>query len=300
MAHLTNAFSLNTIENGTFKPSRIPHALAIAGLSATFLAALYSGWGDNSLPDFAAWTASGWALLALLSALLVTPRRFVQGYLLSLLPFLIAWRVAAMNGAWALMVVASLTAVVLVLQFADCVATDWRKLRGRPDAWLGTLAWQATLVRLCFGLNELCHSTEKLFAGVGSFNTLVHGFQGFGLGAYAAAFVVLGGMIELVSAISVGLGLLARLGAGLSLVYFLTATIGFGGEWARGYAWASPGGGGWEYVMLLLVVFSGVMMTGAGRFSIDDWLLRQRVLPDWSWRLCTNALGRHSVRHEGL
>jgi len=269
-------------------PAHVPLALARLALAATWLAALYCGWGDGSLPDFAAWSAALWSGLALVSALWLTPRVFTLGYLVSLLGFLIAWRVAAMNGALILMGVASLAAVVLVLQFIDCMASDWRRNQARQGAWLGTLLWQMTLVRLYFGLNELGHATEKLFAGLGSFHTLEHGFQGFGITHGAGLFVVLGGLIELASGISVGLGLFARLGALLSVVYFLVATLGFGGEWARGYAWASPGGGGWEYVMMLLVVFGSVMMTGAGKFSIDGWLLQRGVLPQWLVRCCTN------------
>ncbi|MBD1551105.1 DoxX family protein [Pseudomonas typographi] len=273
------------------RPTRVPHRLATLSIAAALVAAVYCGWGDHSLPDFAAWSSTLWLVVALVSALLITPRVFTVGYLLSLLPFLIAWRVAAMNGALVLQWVASIAAVVLLLQFIDCVASDWPRNRGRPGAWLGTLLWQATLVRLCFGLNELCHSTEKIFAGLGSFHHLEQGFQGLGITHGAGLFVVLGGLIELASAISVGLGLFARLGALVSLVYFLVATVGFGGEWSRGYAWASPGGGGWEYVMMLLVVFGGVMLTGAGKFSLDGWLLQRGAVPRPLVPLCTNAEG---------
>ncbi|EIK96158.1 DoxD-like family protein [Pseudomonas sp. M47T1] len=278
------------------RPTRLPQWPAVIGIAATLIVTLYCSLVTHSLPDFAAWSSSLWLVVALASAVFITPRLFTVGFLVSLLPFLIAWRVAAMNGAMPVLWVASFTAVVLVLQFIDCAASDWQRHRGRPEAWLNTLLWQATIVRLCFGLNELCHSSEKIFAGLGSFHTLEHGFQGLGIAHGAALFVVLGGLIELASAISVGQGLFARLGALLSLVYFLVATLGFGGEWTRGYAWATPGGGGWEYVMLLLVVFGGVWVTGAGKFSIDGWLLRQAIVPGWLQVLCTNAEGRVSGR----
>ncbi|QXI30892.1 DoxX family protein [Pseudomonas vanderleydeniana] len=280
---------------GILKPSTVPHALSVAGLAATLLASVYCGWGNHSLPDFAAWSSTLWSCVALLSAVLITPRAFVPGFLISLLPFLIAWRVAAMNDAQVMVWVASLAAVPLLLQFIDCVMGDLRRDRGKSAAWLGTLLWQATVVRLYFGLNELCHSSEKIFAGLGWFHKLEVGFQGFGLGEAAAAFVVLGGLIEFASAVSVGLGLFARLGAFVSLIYFLVATIGFGGEWSRGYAWASPGGGGWEYVMLLLVVFAGVLATGAGKFSLDGWLLGRGLFPRRLMPLAVNARG---ARHD--
>lgn len=275
----------------TLKPSVVPQWLAVIAIAATLAASVYCSWVDHSLPDFAAWSSMLWLVVALLSALLITPRVFTVGFLVSLLPFLIAWRVAAMNNARVLQWVASIAFIALVAQLIDCIATDWKRNRGRPGAWLGTLLWQATLVRLYFGLNELGHSTEKIFAGMDSFHALEKGFQGFGLTHTAAIFVVLGGLTELVSAISVGLGLYARLGAFISLGYFLVATVGFGGEWARGYAWATAGGGGWEYVMLLLVFFGSVMLSGAGKFSIDGWLLQRGAVPQRLLPLVTNSQG---------
>ncbi|MGE8047102.1 DoxX family protein [Pseudomonas monteilii] len=295
------ALTLDTVDGAyatdyrILKPSVMPNALSVVGLAATLLASIYCSWVNNSLPDFAAWSSTLWLCVALCSALLITPRVFAPGYLLSLLPFLIAWRVAAMNDAKVMVWVASLAAVPLFLQFVDCALSDLRRNRGKATAWLGTLLWQVTLVRLYFGLNELCHSSEKIFAGVDWFHRLEAGFQGFGLGEAAAAFVILGGLIELASAISVGLGLFARAGALLSLIYFLVATVGFGGEWSRGYAWASPGGGGWEYVMLLMVVFVGVMFTGAGKFSLDGWLIRNGWMPRKLMPLAVNAEGADKI-----
>lgn len=286
---LHNAEGAYAEDYDCLKPSVVPQWLAILALAVTLMVALYCSFIEHSLPDFAAWTTSACLLLALMSTLLITPRIFAVGFLLSLAPFLLAWRIAAINGAHLLTYTAGIAVIVLMLQLADCIVTDCRRHRHLPAAWLGTLLWQTTVVRLCFGLNELCHSAEKIFAGQGSFHALEKAFQGLGFNQYAAVFVVLGGLTELASAISVGLGLFARLGAAISLLYFLVATVGFGGEWTRGYAWGTAGGGGWEYVMLLLVVFGGVMMTGAGKFSLDGWLLRRNVLPGWAVGLCTNA-----------
>lgn len=288
---------LDTVEGASasdyaqLKPSTMPHSVSLVGLTATLLAAVYCGWGNHALPDFAAWSSTLWMGVALLSAVLITPRVFAPGYLLTLSAFLLAWRVAAMNDAQVMVWVASIAAIPIFLQFVDCALSDLRRDRSKPGAWLGTLLWQATLVRMYFGLNELCHSAEKIFAGMGWFHKLEAGFQGFGLGEMAAAFVILGGLIEFASAVSVGLGLFARLGAFFSLIYFLVATVGFGGEWSRGYAWASPGGGGWEYVMLLMIVFGGVMMTGAGKFSLDGWLLHRRLIPRRLVPLAVNSQG---------
>lgn len=255
------------------KPQRMPNWMSVTGIVLTLMSALYSGFLQGALPDLAAWFCTFWFCIALISSVAVTPRVFVPGYLISVLAYLLAWRIAAMHGAQTVMVMASLGAIPLALQFVDCCLHDLRGNRGRPGAWLGALLWQFTMVRMTFGLNELCHSAEKLFAGHDSFSHMVQAFQSLGLVQGAAVFVILGGLVELTSAISVGLGLFARSGAVLSLVYLLVATIEYGGEWTRGYAWASAGGGGWEYVMLLIVVFNGVMIVGAGKFSIDGWMI---------------------------
>lgn len=298
---MNNAFLPMAVVDGVsardyhlLKPAHMPQWLATLAFAVTLMAALQCGWGDHSLPDFAAWSAALGLGIAVLSAAFVTPRNFTVGYLLSLLPFLIAWRVSVMNGAWTVVWAASFTAVVLVLQFVDCLVSDWRRERHSASAWLGTLLWQMTIVRMVFGLNELCHSSEKIFAGMGSFHALEQGFRHLGFAEWAGLFVVLGGLTELAAAVSVGLGLFARLGALVSIVYFLVATVGFGGEWSRGYAWATAGGGGWEYVMMLLAVFGSVMLTGAGKFSIDGWLLRRRLLPQALEVLCVNKAGRES------
>lgn len=57
------------------------------------------------------------------------------------------------------------------------------------------------------------------------------------------------------------------------------------------YAWASPGGGSWEYVMLLMVVFAGVMVIGDGKFSLDGWLLRRGWMSRRLMWLAFNANG---------
>lgn len=274
------------------KPSLTPQWLATLALGVTLLAAVYSSWVAHSLPDFAAWTAPILLLIAMLSALLISPRVFAVGYLISLLTFLIAWRIAVMNDAQALVWIASVTSLVLLAQLIDCVVGDWRRNLGVPGAWFGTLVWQATIVRMYFGLNEIGHGTEKIFAGMGSFHHLVDIFQSLGLGSIAPVFVVLAGLTELLLALTVGLGLLTRLGGFIGLGYFLVATVGFGGEWARGYSWATPGGGGWEYVMMLLVVFGSVMLSGAGKFSLDGWLLSRDLIPKWLRVAATNGEGR--------
>lgn len=261
------------------KPAQVPLWCATAGLAATLVATIHSAWIVPTLPDFAAWSCVLALVLACASALFIMPRAFCPGFLIALLPFLLAWRVAAMNGAAPVEWVASFASVPLLALFFDCMRSDIRRDAARPGAWLGTLVWQMTIVRLYFGLNELGHSSEKIFAGLASFHKLTAIFHSFGIGDAAPLFVIAGGLIELASAISVGLGLFARLGAFVSVVYFLVATVGYGHEWTRGYAWATAGGGGWEYVMMLLVVFGSVMFAGGGEILARRLAAAARAYP---------------------
>ncbi|MFJ4156238.1 DoxX family protein [Pseudomonas sp. NPDC089752] len=269
------------------KPQRTPNWASATGIALALMSALYEGFILGTLPDLAAWFCTFWFGIALACSVTVTPRVFALGYLISMLAYLLAWRIAALHSAQTVMVIASLGAIPLALQFVDCCLHDLRESRGRPGAWLGAVLWQFTLIRMTFGLNELCHSAEKLFAGQEAFEHMVHAFQALGIAQGAALFVILGGLIELASAVSVGLGLFARVGGFVSLIYMVVATVGFGGEWARGYAWASSGGGGWEYVLLLLVVFSSVSAVGAGKFSIDGWMLSKGLVRRLRF-FCTN------------
>lgn len=260
-------------------PSLVPNAIVQTAIGMTLIASIYSSWISGQLPDFAAWSSTLSLVIALCSALFVSPRVFRVGYLISLLFFVIAWRVAAMNSVTLMEWVAGIAFLPFLAQFAEVIVRAWQRARLSGHVSATVLSWQMTTIRMVFGLNELGHATEKIFAGEASFHTLVKGFQGFGLGHAAALFVIVGGLTEFASAVSVGLGFFARLGALMSVVYFLVATVGFGHEWTRGYEWSTNGGGGWEYVMLILVVFSAVLLGGAGKFSIDSWLLQRGLIP---------------------
>ncbi|WP_435637069.1 DoxX family protein [Carnimonas bestiolae] len=87
----------------------------------------------------------------------------------------------------------------------------------------------------------------------------------------AAVMMIAAGIVEFSLAISVGLRLLTRAGGLLGVIYFLIATVVFGGEWSSGYRWNTPNGG-WEYVLLILVVFGSTAYVDAGKFSLDGWL----------------------------
>lgn len=270
----------------------------------------------GQIEDFgAAWTILLLAL-SLAVSIWVTPRHFVVGFLVSLLPFLIVWRIAAMAGGqtvdgdwvivgdrpWLLMFACGIALVAFVAEYA----LAWRHdLRTRTqDVWLLNLAWGAALVRIFFGYNELGHATEKIFAGHASWSFMtdvVFGPLGesasgpFGLlGTVPGFFVALAGVIEITFGFLVGAGLLTRFGGALGVGYLVLATLVYGGEWVAGYGWS---GGGWEYPALMIVFFASFVFTGAGPFSIDHRLATAGRMPAWARRL---ALPRSAAGTEEL
>lgn len=275
----------------SLRPSHIPHILGSIAVAVSLIVAIYCAKVQHTLPDFAAWSAIGSLCLSLFVSVALTPRIFCVGFLFELLFLLLAWRVAAMNGALPLMVASSIAAIILFSELVDCIVTDWKAMAGRPGAWFENLLWQATVVRMFFGFNEIGHAVEKIFAGKRSFETLVSLFHHFGIGNNATKFVVVGGLIEFASAIGVGTGLFTRLAGAGSALYVLIATMGYGGEWTRGYGWATAGGGGWEYVMLILTLFLSLTIAGGGKFSVDGWLINRGLIQRSLLWLCTTRAG---------
>lgn len=286
-------------------PAGVPDIYVQVCLGVTLLVGLYTVFIAHQIHDFgAAWTIVLLAL-ALAISIWVTPKHFTVGFLTSLLPYLIVWRIAAMAGGtdetgadgtvewtisgprpWALMVVCLITLVPFVLQFAAVWRND---LRHRTEnVWLFNLVWGFTLVRIYFGFNELGHATEKIFAGHDSWAHMTYQVSGpmgtdavapFSLlGQAPGFFVVLAGIIEIAVGLGIGFGFMTRLAGLGGVVYLLLATIAYGGEWFNGYGWA---GAGWEYPMLLIVFFGSFALTGAGPFSVDHWLLANDRMPKW-------------------
>jgi putative oxidoreductase len=195
------------------------------------------------------------------------------------------------------MIVSAVVFVPFALQFIAVWRNDRRHLRN--DAWLENLVWGATLVRVYFGFNELGHATEKIFAGYHSWSHMTNDvFAPFAaktfppftlLSSAPGLFVIIAGLIEFALAIGIGFGFMTRLAGAGGVLFLLIATIGYGKEWFNGYGWA---GAGWEYVMLLIVFFISFVFTGAGKFSIDSWLLANNLAPKWLIPLGFTKSGR--------
>ncbi|MGA2961998.1 MAG: serine/threonine-protein kinase [Candidatus Korobacteraceae bacterium] len=126
--------------------------------------------------------------LSLVISVLVTPKNFAVGFVTSLLPFVIAWRVGAMTNVPPGMFVGSGGMVGFAAQIFDCMRND--QINYKADGWLGDMQWQMTLVRIYFGFNEVGHCTEKLFTGDAWFHRLVEVFARYGLTHSTSSFVI--------------------------------------------------------------------------------------------------------------
>ena len=222
-----------------------------------------------------------WLALSVAITMLVTPRFLVAGFLGGLMAMLIGWRIAGLHGVaivtWPLLA----AFIAFVFQFFDCLRRD----RARDGAaFMSASDWHLTLLRIYIGFDLVPHCTEKLFAGPGPRLDDVKAFAGMGL-PYPEFFVVLGGLCELGIVIGIGLGLLTRLAAPCAALYFFIATV-IGGHFHNGFIWANTGGG-WEYPLLMMVLFLTFMPRGAGPFSLDGAFGRAELMPSSLRRLAT-------------
>lgn len=273
-------------------PTRVPYSLVSVLIAITLCVVVYCGFVSNQLPDFSAYTATLLMLLSLIISIVVTPKNFTVGFLTSLLPYMIGWRIGAMLNVSLIMTVAPFALVAFIGQFIDCVHNDW--INDKQDRWFGNSQWQITLVRIYFGFNWTGHFTEKLFAGSASFQHLEQVFFNYGLTHYTALFVIIGGLVELSVAIGVGMGLLTRLAGFGGMAYVLVANF-FGGHFFNGYTWNSKPNGGWEYILLLVVFFGSFMLSGSGKFSLDGWLISRNWMPKCLLPLCLTRAGREKL-----
>ena len=254
--------------------------LTALGLVAAIFAAVTLP--DKSFPVAAKFFTIAWLAVSVAVTLIVTPRNFTAGFLGGLFAMLVGWRIAGLLGVNGVSISLVPAFLAFVLQFLDCVRDD---LRRGAEALLDAAEWRLAFIRLYIGFDLVPHFTEKLFAGPAPFQGDVEAFAGFGLPA-PAAFVLLGGLCEFAASVGIGMGVLMRLAASGAILYFLIATL-IGGHFLLGFIWASAGGG-WEYPLLMMVLFLTFAVGGGGAFSLDralgiaDWLpkaLRPLVTP---------------------
>lgn len=274
------------------RPRFVPYWLLWLALAGTTAAMIYSSFIVPVIPDLACLSTIGLDGLALVITVVVMPRNFVVGFLGSLLPFVISWRVAAIHGSVPGMACSTATFIIYLLLYADCMARDWTA--HGIDGWNNHLQWQTAILRIYFGFDMVGHFAEKLFAGIHSFHHMEHVFVGFGFPPDGQA-VIIGGLCELSVAIGVGMGFMTRLAGIGGAAYYLIANH-YGRHFGDGFTWNNAPVGGWEYPMLMIVAFASFSIAGAGKFSIDGWLIDRGLLPGFLLPLCVSAPPDHAPR----
>jgi putative oxidoreductase len=125
------------------------------------------------------------------------------------------------------------------------------------------------IIRFAAGAVLIYHGYAKLFLGFASIvSRNIIGPMGFPAPLAWTYFVAL---LEMFGGIALAIGLLTRPIALLLAIEFLFITIY---SYSHGYFFTSKGGG-YEYPLLLLVIYAAIFFRGAGRCSLDRMLGRE-------------------------
>jgi len=122
------------------------------------------------------------------------------------------------------------------------------------------------IIRFCAGAVLIYHGYGKLFGGAVT-GVAEHVVTPMGLPAPLAWAYFLG-LLEFVGGALLAIGFLTRPIALMLTVEFIIIT---GWHAGNGYSFASPHGG-YEYPLLLTLVYAAIFFRGAGRCSIDRML----------------------------
>src|SRR6266403_485882 len=167
----------------------------------------------------------------------------------------------------------ALVFVQFILRAASVAASS-----DSPKISLNELA--LTFIRIYVGLMFVPHFGSHILGGPFQFKIYTLYFES--LGIYMPAIqVALAGLIELISAVGLTLGLFTRPVALLGSVYLLMSML-LGGHFQIGYVWALPEGG-YEFGVFWAAMIAVFAVLGGGRDSADRELWRsepaRRILP---------------------
>ena len=146
-------------------------------------------------------------------------------------------------------------------------------------------SWVAAVQRAALGLVLFPHGAQKLFGwfgGYGFSGTLGYFTETLHFPAPLAVSIIL---IESLGAVALALGLFTRFAAiGVSAVMLgavamVHAKVGFFMNWA-----GAQGGEGFEYHLLVFALAIPLVVTGAGRASVDRLVARKLARADASSR----------------
>jgi putative oxidoreductase len=136
---------------------------------------------------------------------------------------------------------------------------------------LGLQTWALTFIRIYVGLMFVPHVGGHLFGGPAQFSIYTLYFDSLGM-PFPAVGLGLAGVIELVSALGLALGLFTRPVAFLAATYLLIS-MWLGGHFTIGYVWVLPDGG-YEFGVFWAVIIAVFSVVGGGRLSVDN-IVRQ-------------------------
>jgi putative oxidoreductase len=130
------------------------------------------------------------------------------------------------------------------------------------------LALGLLIIRVVVGLLFVGHGAQKLFGWFGGYGPKGTGgwFESIGMKP-GVAMAILAGLMELVGGLLFALGLLTPFAAillALTMIVAIVKVHGPNGLWSTA--------NGYEYQLVLLVIFIGVALTGAGAYSLDSLL----------------------------
>jgi putative oxidoreductase len=156
------------------------------------------------------------------------------------------------------------------IDMADITQDPKLYFPGLAGLWSGLAPYGYPVIRFAAGAILIPHGWAKLFGGAAPF-VAEKVLAPLGVPAPHAVVYLLA-LLETVGAVALALGLFTRLIAAMLVVEFLVIT--FAVNFSRGYFFNVPGGG-YEFPLLLLLIFVGIFMHGSGRCSIDRMIGRE-------------------------
>jgi putative oxidoreductase len=258
--------------------------IALAGM---LLGLLILSFSNDSLPSNPRFFVVLLSLLGII-ALGLMYRYICIPFLLATFSVLSVLRILGLHKCFVPMIPIIISLLCLVILFIYIAYKDVKRqpiiLRGRAQDLfeMSAYEWHLSFIRLYIGFDLIAHCTEKLFAGRIPFRADVGAFAQLNV-MDPTFFVRLSGLCELAGVISLGLGLLTRVGALGTALYLMIATF-IGHHFFKGFIWALPGGG-WEYPVMWSVFILSYIVLGADEFSIDGVLDKNFNLPIWLKRL---------------
>lgn len=261
---------------------RAAYSLSVGiALAAMILSLLILSFSNNSLPPNPRFFVVILSLLGII-ALGLMYRYICIPFLLATFSVLSVLRILGLHKCFVPMIPVIISLICLLFLFIYIAYQDVKRqpiiLQGRAyDLFeMSAYEWHLSFIRIYVGFDMIAHCTEKLFAGRIPFRADVTAFTQLHV-MDPTFFVHLSGLCELAGVISLGLGLLTRVGALGTALYLMIATF-IGHHFFKGFIWALPGGG-WEYPVMWSVFILSYIVLGADEFSIDGVLDKRFNLP---------------------